>query len=100
MLMLVRSIGLATALPIMVQVCHEVYAQKMTAASAYGLTAFASYQLGRWIFAHSFPERLYPGVFDLVGHSHQLMHLLIIVSCVMMYMFVWELHKQQLHVMQ
>lgn len=66
---------------------------KFAGASAYAIAWLVAAQLGSWAFYHNFPEKYFPGVFDLVGHSHQLMHVALMVGCVLKYMFVWELHK-------
>ncbi|KAK2751000.1 hypothetical protein FQN57_000075 [Myotisia sp. PD_48] len=38
------------------------------------------YILGATIYASRFPERLYPGRFDILGSSHQIFHLLVVLA--------------------
>lgn len=42
----------------------------------------ALYILGAFIYASRIPEKWYPGRFDLVGHSHQIFHVLVILAAV------------------
>lgn len=43
------------------------------------------------IYATAFPERYYPRIFDLVGASHQIMHLGILVAHVLEFAFIYLL---------
>eukprot|EP00798_Chlamydomonas_sp_ICE-L_P025775 gene25775-11441_t len=48
-----------------------------------------------FIYAYSFPERFAPeGMFDTVGNSHQLMHVLVIFAHVAEYIFLFHMHKE------
>lgn len=53
---------------------------------------------GAAVFVAGFPERLAPTTFDLVGSSHQLMHVGAILAHAAQYVFLWEmLSRQQGH---
>lgn len=39
-----------------------------------------AYLSGAAIYAFRFPERLYPGTFDMIGNSHQIFHCLVVVG--------------------
>jgi adiponectin receptor len=53
---------------------------------------FTVLQLGGVIFAHGFPEKQFPGVFDTVGFSHQLMHVCAFLAHAMEYAFVVSMY--------
>lgn len=40
------------------------------------------YILGATIYAARVPERLFPGQFDIVGHSHQIFHVLVVCAAI------------------
>lgn len=48
-------------------------------------------QLGALIYAQRVPERWLPGRFDLLLHSHQIFHLLIVLAALVHYKAVSEL---------
>jgi adiponectin receptor len=75
---------------------RELLGGRLTAASGYALATFATLQLGGSVFAAGFPEKHFPGVFDLCGFSHQLMHVAVLVAHVLEYLFVWQLHRASL----
>ena len=59
------------------------------------------YILGAIVYASRFPERLAPGWFDLLGHSHQLWHLIVISATVTLYhgivhLIVWRLENENM----
>jgi hypothetical protein len=39
-----------------------------------------AYAAGAWVYINRVPERWRPGVFDVVGHSHQIFHVLVLVG--------------------
>ena len=54
----------------------------------YVVTAFLALIIGLLIYVASVPERFAPGVFDLFGYSHHLMHICLIVAYVAEFMFI------------
>ncbi|KAJ0961413.1 hypothetical protein J5N97_000368 [Dioscorea zingiberensis] len=48
--------------------------------TVYELVMGGFYGLGVVVYAARVPERWMPGMFDLVGHSHQLFHVLVIAG--------------------
>ena len=53
--------------------------------ATYGLMLALATTLAVWLggsvfYAKHYPEKLYPGIFDLVGSSHNLMHVLAFVA--------------------
>ncbi|EAZ20641.1 hypothetical protein OsJ_36257 [Oryza sativa Japonica Group] len=53
----------------------------------------ALYALGVAVYAARVPERWFPGRFDLVGHSHQLFHLLVVAGAYAHYLGALEYLK-------
>jgi adiponectin receptor len=49
---------------------------------------------GAWAFAVGFPQVYAPGRFDLVGHSHQVMHVTVVVAHVLEYLFVYSNYRK------
>jgi adiponectin receptor len=96
MVFFIGSIVMCYWFPMGFQAVKECMHGHPTSATAYGLAAFAVLQLGGWTFAAGFPEKRFPGVFDLVGFSHQLMHVSVLVAHVLEYLFVWELYQRSL----
>jgi hypothetical protein len=60
------------------------------------LAALVMMQLSGWAYALGFPERYFPFVFDLIGSSHQLMHLGVIGVHIVDYRFVWDMSASSL----
>jgi len=50
------------------------------AVAPYLLGMFGGYGLGACFFVSQWPERRWPGRFDLVGHSHQLWHMFVALA--------------------
>jgi adiponectin receptor len=48
------------------------------------------YLIGLILYAKRIPEIYYPGLFDLVGHSHQLFHSLILVASISFYVGIMK----------
>jgi adiponectin receptor len=49
-------------------------------ALLYVLFMGALYLVGAFIYASRIPERWFPGAFDIVGHSHQIWHMLVLTA--------------------
>jgi adiponectin receptor len=47
-----------------------------------------AYAAGAWVYVSRVPEKWRPGVFDVVGHSHQIFHVLVLVGAVTHYVAV------------
>ncbi|KAK8461601.1 hypothetical protein SEVIR_1G062800v4 [Setaria viridis] len=47
-----------------------------------------AYAAGAWVYVSRVPERWRPGVFDVVGHSHQIFHVLVLVGAATHYVAV------------
>jgi adiponectin receptor len=44
-----------------------------------------TYIMGAIFYMTKFPERLYPGKFDLLGNSHQIFHIFVIMAALIYY---------------
>ena len=82
---LVRSMLFACmAVSGLVPILHKVvvYGDRPEAivTAQYELVMMAFYGVGVVIYAARVPERWMPGKFDLVGHSHQLFHVLVVAG--------------------
>jgi adiponectin receptor len=97
MVAFVGSIVLVYWWPMAVYTARRLAAGRgLDAASGYALATFGVLQAGGWVFAAGLPEKALPGVFDLCGFSHQLMHVAVMVAHVLEYLFVWCLHTSAL----
>jgi predicted membrane channel-forming protein YqfA (hemolysin III family) len=65
------------------------------AAAWYAAATLATLLGGGAVFAAGLPERLLPGVFDIVGFSHQQMHLAAIAAHALEYAFVMEMWSRR-----
>lgn len=54
-----------------------------------------SYLIGVVLYAFRFPERLAPGRFDLIGHSHQLWHVAIVLAILFHYRAILRFHESR-----
>ena len=52
------------------------------------LATFCSYMVGFMFYASQFPEKRWPGRFDLLGHSHQIWHIFVFVGALLFYVAV------------
>lgn len=81
-------------LPMCYQAASELLAGRLTAATILAVATFMVMQTGGQVSAAEIPERLAPGVFDLIGATHQLMHVAMWAAHVLQYLFLWEMHTQ------
>ena len=44
-----------------------------------------SYIIGAFLFMFRVPEKLYPGKFDIIGSSHQIFHILVVIGVITPY---------------
>ena len=54
------------------------------------LATFGSYMVGFIFYATQFPEKRWPGRFDLLGHSHQIWHIFVFTGAFLYYIAVCE----------
>lgn len=92
MVAFVGSIVAIYLAPMMLQAARDVAGGNLTPAAGLAAATFGVLQAGGWVFAAGWPEKAYPGVFDVVGFSHQLMHVAAVVAHLLEYAFVWEMH--------
>lgn len=59
------------------------------------LPSLAAYVSGLIFYATQFPERLYPGRFDVVGHAHQFWHVSIVVAILLHYRATFYWHQER-----
>lgn len=55
----------------------------------------AFYLGGAMIYAMQVPERWSPGRFDLVGNSHQIFHVFVVIAAAFHMYAIWQLHLQR-----
>lgn len=74
------SMGVSGVIPAV----HKLFLFKDDPAAfstlAYEVAMGALYGLGALLYAARIPERLKPGFFDIVGHSHQIFHILVVAG--------------------
>jgi predicted membrane channel-forming protein YqfA (hemolysin III family) len=94
MVAFVGSIVMCYWWPMGVTAVRELAAGTPTAATWTALGTFAVLQAGGAAYACGFPERAFPGIFDVCMFSHQLMHVAALAAHVLEYCFVWSLATQ------
>ncbi|KAJ2785758.1 hypothetical protein H4R18_000304 [Coemansia javaensis] len=88
------SIALSGVVP----VCHYTVAHGLAASARtiglyYMLGMGALYVAGTVLYAFSIPERWFPGLFDIVGNSHQLFHCLVFFAALTHYYGIIQAFK-------
>jgi adiponectin receptor len=73
---------------------HTILYHGLGAARA-ALGVLLSLMLGAALYASGFPERRWPGRFDLVGSSHQLMHAAVVSAHAFKHAFLRELWRRR-----
>lgn len=84
----IASIVLVYFFPLVYQAYKDVANLEITTAVGCATGVFLSLLLGGTVYANNFPERYYPETFDLVGSSHQLMHVGITIAHALEYIFL------------
>lgn len=67
----------------LVPAAHYMYisdTDEMLLVLPYLLAMFGCYGIGAWFFVQKLPERIWPGRFDLIGHSHQVWHVFVVLA--------------------
>ncbi|KAI8871735.1 Hly-III related protein, partial [Ramicandelaber brevisporus] len=59
------------------------------------LISLGSYLVGVFIYANQYPERIWPGKFDVIGHSHQLWHLAVVGGIYFHYWATWHFYEHR-----
>lgn len=59
------------------------------------IPSIASYIAGVVVYAMRFPEKYWPGRFDLLGHSHQMWHIAIVLAIGLHYRAILLFHKDR-----
>ena len=68
--------------------------KEFTLASVATIIVLWSLGFSGWAYSTSWPQKLFPGKFNIVGHSHQVMHIGVFLCHVMEWMFVYALFQQ------
>ncbi|KAJ2454547.1 hypothetical protein EV183_001418 [Coemansia sp. RSA 2336] len=81
-----------------VPVCHHIFAHGIAASARsiglyYILGMVTLYAAGTLLYAFNIPERWYPGLFDIVGNSHQLFHCLVFLAALTHYYGIIQAFK-------
>jgi adiponectin receptor len=80
-----------------VSVAHMVWTVPHAAALAWRFArTYAAFGLGLVFYLTHWPERWWPGRFDMLGKSHQLWHLCIVLGAVNFYALVHETYAAHL----
>jgi adiponectin receptor len=61
--------------------------------ASYFITVFSSLALGALIYIFNLPERWFPGRFDILGSSHQIMHVFLIIAHIVEFLFIYKMGK-------
>jgi adiponectin receptor len=77
---LFSCMGVSGLVPVLHKLIWFHYRPEVVASTVFEAFMGIFYGLGVMIYATRVPERWFPGKFDLVGHSHQLFHLLVIAG--------------------
>lgn len=67
---------------------------QFTLSSATAVGVFISLVCAGYCFATAFPQRLAPGWFNVWGHSHQMMHVGVVIAHMLEFLFIWDNWKR------
>ncbi|GLC50920.1 hypothetical protein PLESTB_000446700 [Pleodorina starrii] len=67
---------------------------KFTLSSGATVGVFVGLSLSGWAFSTAWPQRHFPGRFDVWGHSHQLMHVGVLICHALEFAFLWDNWKR------
>lgn len=82
--------------PVLYRGVRATVERRVDGAELWGAVGMVgSHGLGAALFVLNVPERLVPGVFDCVGNSHNLMHVLVFGAYVYGYAYLWALRALQ-----
>jgi adiponectin receptor len=86
----VASIVLCYWFPMALALGRDALDSRFTVSSAAALGVLAGLVSSSWAYSTAWPQRLSPGSFDVWGHSHQLMHVGVMVCHVLEFAFIWD----------
>ena len=93
--MFVGSIVLVYFFPVCYQAITDAIQQrKITAPIGAALGVFVSLFVGAFTYAKSFPELYFPEKFDILGNSHQIMHVGVATAHISEFIFILDLAKR------
>eukprot|EP00877_Chromochloris_zofingiensis_P009723 jgi/Chrzof1/5003/Cz15g08060.t1 len=96
MVYFIGSIVMCYWFPMAYQSGLDLIAGQVTTAVLYAVATMVALQLGGFVFANGIPEKYFPGVFDIIGSSHQLMHVAAVVAHSLEYGFVLEMYHRRI----
>lgn len=94
----IGSIVLIYLAPMLLQSARDlVRLRRVTMPVAATLGVLVSLFVGGMTYVTSFPERFFPGTFDLVGSSHQIMHVAIAAAHMCEFAFILGCYRRRAH---
>ena len=90
----ITSIVIVYFSPIVYLSVVDTIAGKFTVAQITLIVVFLSLFIGGYMYAKCIPECYSHGTFDLVGRSHQIMHILVMTAHVSEFFFVYDAFKR------
>lgn len=90
----VGGVVLVYTFPMLCLTVKDAVARTFTVGCLTTLTTFVSLFGGAWAYADCFPERLAHGRYDLVGNSHQIMHVGVAGAHVSEFFFVLDAYRR------
>ncbi|KAJ1887715.1 hypothetical protein LPJ81_006467 [Coemansia sp. IMI 209127] len=88
------SIAVSGFIPVLHHIIvHGIAASARSMGLYYMFGMYSFYVLGTLLYAFNIPERWYPGLFDIVGNSHQLFHCLVFTAALTHYYGIIQAFK-------
>jgi predicted membrane channel-forming protein YqfA (hemolysin III family) len=81
--------------PVAITAARDAWAGVYGVAAAAAVAIPALLGVGALAYATSLPERRFPGVFDIVGSSHQVMHVMVALAHFVEFAFVLDALTQR-----
>ena len=90
----VASIVLCYWFPMAFALVRDSIQLTFTVSSGSGVGVVVGLMLSGWAYSSAWPQRHFPGVFDVWGHSHQMMHVGVLVCHALEFAFLWDNWKR------
>lgn len=91
---LISTIIVCYMFPVLYKLCYDLFIlQQLTNSVVYGFCLIGTLFICGYAFATEWPQRLYPGKLDLIGNSHNIVHITASLAHILEYLFILENSK-------
>jgi adiponectin receptor len=92
----VGSIIMCYWFPMVFAIVRDSIGAVFSLSTGMALGEFVCLILGGFAFASMWPQKFYPGKFNVWGHSHQMLHVAAMMAHGFKFVFLWENYKRSM----